>query len=48
MLNFLEYPRIVIELKEKRGLVRDVAFSTERPDEILRIIEESIARRDTV
>jgi len=47
MLNFLEYPRVVIELKDRRGLVRDVAFSTERPDEILRIIEESIARLDT-
>jgi len=47
MLNFLEHPRIVIELKEKRGPVRDVAFSTERPNEMLRIIEESIARRDT-
>jgi len=46
MLNFLEHPRIVIELKEKRGPVRDVAFSTEKPNEILRIIEESIARRD--
>jgi hypothetical protein len=46
MLNFLEHPRIVIELKEKRGPVRDVAFSTERPNEILRIIEESIAGRD--
>lgn len=46
MLNFLEYPRVVIELKEKRGFVRDVAFSTGRPDEILRIIEQSIARQD--
>jgi hypothetical protein len=45
MLNFLEHPRIVIELKEKRGPVRDLAFSTERPNEMLRIIEESIARR---
>jgi len=47
MLNFLEHPRIVIELEKKRGLVREVAFSTEKPNEILRIIEESIAGRDT-
>lgn len=48
LLNFLEYPRVVIELREKRGPVRDVAFSTQRPDEILRIIKASIAARDTV
>ena len=46
MLNFLEHPRVVIELKEKRGPVRDVVFTTERPNEILRIIEESIERRN--
>jgi hypothetical protein len=43
MLNFLEHPRVVVALKEKRGLVRDVAFSTERPDEILRIIGASVS-----
>ena len=47
MLNFLEYPRIVIQLKEKRGLVRDVAFSTKRPTEILRIFEQNIPRQHT-
>ena len=41
MLNFLEYPRLVIVLKEKRGLVKDVAFSTGRPNEIMRIIGSS-------
>ena len=45
MLNFLEYPRIVIQLKEKRGLVRDVAFSTKRPAEILGIIEQHIPKQ---
>jgi len=44
MLNFLEYPRVVVALKEKRGPVRDVAFSTTRPDEIMRIITASVAR----
>jgi hypothetical protein len=36
--NFLEHPRLVIELKKKAGLVRDVSFSTRRPDEIVRLI----------
>ena len=42
MLNFLEYPRVVVALKEKRGLVRDIAFSTDRPKEVMRIIEASL------
>jgi hypothetical protein len=33
--NFLEYPRLVIALKKKRGPVKDVSFSTKRPQEIL-------------
>ena len=48
MLNFLEYPRVVVALKEKRGLVSDVAFSTERPDEIMRIIGASVVRGITL
>lgn len=35
MFNFLEYPRVVIALKRKLGLVRDIAFSTQRPDELV-------------
>ena len=31
--NFLEHPRVVIRLKEKTGLVKDVSFSTARPEE---------------
>jgi len=45
MFNFLEYPRIVIALKKKRGLVRDIAFSTQRPDEILRFIQAAASTR---
>ena len=37
--NFLEYPRVVIALKRKQGLVRDVSFSTRRPDEVLRRLQ---------
>jgi hypothetical protein len=36
--NFLEYPRLVIALKRKSGLVKDISFSTRRPDEIQGII----------
>lgn len=41
MFNFLEYPRLVIALKVKRGPVRDIAFSTRHPEELLRLIQES-------
>jgi hypothetical protein len=37
--NFLEYPRVVIGLKRKAGLVRDVSFSTRQPEEIIRLID---------
>jgi hypothetical protein len=36
--NFLEHPRVVIALKSSRGPVRDISFSTRRPDELLRLI----------
>lgn len=39
MFNFLEYPRVVIALKVKQGLVRDVAFSTHQPEEVIRLIK---------
>ena len=39
MLKFLEHPRVVVELGQRRGLVRDVAFSTTRPEEIIRVIQ---------
>ena len=45
MFNFLEHPRIVIALKHKRGLVRDVAFSTHRPDEVLGFIREATSTK---
>ena len=41
--NFLEYPRIVITFKRKVGPVRDISFSTRRPDELLRLIQEAMA-----
>jgi hypothetical protein len=35
MFNFLEYPRLVLALRLKKGPVRDIAFSTRRPAEVL-------------
>ena len=37
--NFLEYPRVVIGLKRKAGLVRDVSFSTRQPGEVIRCLQ---------
>jgi hypothetical protein len=41
MFNFLEYPRVVIELRRKKGLVRDIAFTTRHPEEVLRFIQDT-------
>ena len=40
--NFLEYPRVVIAFKKKVGPVRDISFSTRRPDDVLRLIQEAV------
>jgi len=37
--NFLEYPRVVIAFKEKVGPVRDISFSTCRPEEVMRLVQ---------
>jgi hypothetical protein len=39
--NFLEYPRVVVRFKQKRGLVQDVSFSTRQPEEVIRCIEQA-------
>jgi hypothetical protein len=45
--NFLEYPRIVIAFERKVGPVRDISFSTRRPDDVLRLVREAMsAQRD--
>jgi hypothetical protein len=41
--NFLEYPRVVIAFKRKAGPVRDISFSTRRPDDFLRLIQETVS-----
>jgi hypothetical protein len=42
-LNFLEYPRVVVALKNKLGPVQDISFSTRHPQEVVQLIQESIA-----
>jgi hypothetical protein len=39
MFNFLEYPRLVVGLKMKKGPVRDVVFSTRRPAELMALLQ---------
>jgi Ca2+/Na+ antiporter len=41
--NFLEYPRVVVAFKRKVGPVRDISFSTRRPDDVLRLIQEVVS-----
>lgn len=38
MFNFLQYPRVVVCLKEKQGWVRDVAFTTRHPEEVMGLL----------
>lgn len=45
--NFLEYPRVVIGLKRKAGLVRDISFSTCQPNEIIRLMQGAISTNKT-
>jgi hypothetical protein len=39
--NFLEYPRVVVVLKRKRGPVQDVSFSTRRPEEVIELLKDA-------
>lgn len=43
---FLEHPRVVLGLSKSRGPVREVAFSTRRPVELLDAVEARDGRRD--
>ncbi len=36
--NLLEYPRVVIALKRKRGLVSDLSFSTRQPEQVIQVL----------
>lgn len=38
--NFLQYPRVVVSLKKKKGLVNDISFSTEHPRELTQVLSK--------
>jgi hypothetical protein len=42
--NFLEFPRVVVALKKKAGLVRDISFSTCNPTEVVSLIEKATSK----
>ncbi|MGD1992459.1 MAG: hypothetical protein PVI59_04620 [Anaerolineae bacterium] len=44
--NFLEHPRVVIALKRNIGPIRDISFSTRRPDDVLRLIREAVSAKE--
>jgi hypothetical protein len=43
--NFLEHPRVVIELERKAGPVQDISFSTRQPEKILALIQRAVSAR---
>jgi hypothetical protein len=45
--NFLEYPRVVIALKRKIGPVRDISFSTRKPDKLQKFVQEAVSARSS-
>jgi len=45
MFNFLEHPRVVVRLRTKKGLVKDIAFSTRQPERVLPLIQEVVSAR---
>jgi hypothetical protein len=45
--NFLEHSRIIIGLKRKAGLVRDISFSSCQPNELIPLIQGAISANKT-
>jgi hypothetical protein len=43
--NFLEHPRVVITLNRKVGIVRDISFSTRRPDDVIQLLQDAVSAR---
>ena len=41
--NFLEHSRVVIRLKRKAGLVKDISFSTCYPNELIQLIQAALS-----
>ena len=44
-LNFLEYPRVVIALKRRAGLVQDISFSTRQPKDVIKFIRDAVSSK---
>ena len=40
--NFLEYPRVVVAFKKKKGPVKEVAFTTQHPEKVMQIIQSGL------
>ncbi len=40
--NFLEYPRLLIVFTQKVGPVHDISFSTRHPEELIRVLRETV------
>lgn len=40
--NFLEYPRVVVSLKKKKGTVQEIAFTTQHPEQVMEIIRSGL------
>jgi hypothetical protein len=40
--NFLEYPRVVVTLRKKKGLVQEIAFTTMQPEQVMEIIRSRL------
>ena len=43
--NFLEYPRVRIDFKQKIGPVQVISLSTRLPEELIRSIQVAISAR---
>ena len=41
--NFLEYPRVVVSFKKKHGVVQEVAFTTQHPEQVMEIIQSKFS-----
>ena len=40
--NYLEHPRMLIAFKNKVGPILDLSFSTSRPEQLLKHLEEAV------
>jgi hypothetical protein len=40
--NFLEYPRVLITFRKKQGLVRELVFTTKKPDKVIEFIQSKL------